>query len=63
VQLPTPSAEAFAQAALRHGVAVATAPALSPSTLHADRVRLSFSGPHELLEEGVRRLAETWNAG
>ena len=60
VQLPTPTAEAFAQAALRHGVAVATAPALSPSTRHTDRLRLSFSGPPELLEEGVRRLAETW---
>jgi DNA-binding transcriptional MocR family regulator len=60
VQLPTPTAETFAQAALRHGVAVATAPALSPSTRHTDRLRLSFSGPPELLEEGVRRLAETW---
>lgn len=62
-QLPTPTAEAFAQAALRHGVAVATAPALSPSTRHVDRLRLSFSGPPEELVEGVRRLAETWNAG
>jgi DNA-binding transcriptional MocR family regulator len=60
VQLPTPTAEAFAQEALRHGVAVATAPALSPSTRHTDRLRLSFSGPPELLDEGVRRLAETW---
>jgi DNA-binding transcriptional MocR family regulator len=59
VRLPAPTAEAFAQAALRNGVAVATAPALSPSTRHADRLRLSFSGPPELLEEGVRRLAET----
>jgi len=62
VRLPTPTAENFAQAALRHGVAVATAPALSPSTRHVDRLRLSFSGPPELLEEGVRRLARTWNA-
>jgi DNA-binding transcriptional MocR family regulator len=60
VRLPTPTAEAFAQEALRHGVAVATAPALSPSKHHTDRLRLSFSGPSELLEEGVRRLAETW---
>jgi DNA-binding transcriptional MocR family regulator len=59
VRLPTPTAESFAQEALRQGVAVATAPALSPSTRHADRLRLSFSGPPELLEEGVRRLAET----
>lgn len=63
VQLPSPTAERFAQAALRHGVAVATAPALSPSTRHVDRLRLSFSGPPALLEEGVHRLAQTWNAG
>jgi DNA-binding transcriptional MocR family regulator len=60
VRLPTPTAEAFAQAALRNGVAVATAPALSPSHRHADRLRLSFSGPPALLEEGVLRLAYAW---
>ncbi|MEY2424181.1 MAG: hypothetical protein QOI95_4248 [Acidimicrobiaceae bacterium] len=60
VRLPTPTAETFAQAALRQGVAVATAPALSPSTRHTDRLRLSFSGPPEQLEEGVARLATTW---
>jgi len=60
IRLPAPNAEAFAQAALRHGVAVATAPALSPSNGHADRLRLSFSGPPALLEEGVRRLADAW---
>ncbi|MEY2453199.1 MAG: hypothetical protein QOD92_2773 [Acidimicrobiaceae bacterium] len=60
VRLPIPTAEAFAQAALRHGVAVATAPALSPSTRHTNRLRLSFSGPPDQLEEGVRRLADAW---
>ena len=60
VRLPTPTAEAFAQSALRHGVAVATATPLSPTTRHADRLRLSFSGPPELLREGVQRLAEAW---
>jgi len=57
VRLPTPTAETFAQAALRHGVAVATAPALSPSPAHPDRIRLSFSGPPVELVEGVKRLA------
>jgi len=56
-RLPHTDAESFAQAALRHGVAISTAPALSPSTAHSDRVRLSFSGPPADLEEGVRRLA------
>ena len=59
VQLPTPTAERFAQAALRHGVAVATAPALSPNA-HPDRLRLSFSGPPDELVEGVNRLASAW---
>lgn len=65
VQLPTPTAEAFAQAALRHGVAVATAPPLfaQPGPGAADRLRLSFSLRPDLLEEGVRRLAAAWKAG
>jgi DNA-binding transcriptional MocR family regulator len=62
VQLPAPVAEPFAQVALRAGVAVATAEALSPSTLHGDRLRLSFSSPGDVLVEGVRRLAKGWRA-
>ena len=62
VRLPSDSAEAFAQVALRHGVAVATAPALSPSDRHRDRIRLSFSGPGPLIEEGAGRLAGAWRA-
>ena len=61
VQLPNPVAEVFAQTALRHGVAVATAPALSPSDVHRDRLRLSFSGPPAELVEGVKRLAIAWS--
>ena len=54
-------AQAFAQSSLRHGVAVATAEALSAHPeRHADRLRLSFSPPPETLEEGVRRLAAAW---
>jgi DNA-binding transcriptional MocR family regulator len=62
VRLPSPVAERFAQAALRDGVAVATAEALSPSSAHPDRIRLSFSAPPAELEEGVARLAATWRA-
>ena len=61
VQLPSPTGEVFAQTALRHGVAVATAPALSPSAAHPDRIRLSFNGPHAELVEGVNRLARAWS--
>lgn len=54
-------AGAFAQTALRHGVAVATAEALSAHPeRHADHLRLSFSAPPVVLTEGVRRLAEAW---
>lgn len=63
VRLPRPVAEPFAQAALRDGVAVATAEALSPSSEHLDRIRLSFSTEEDQLVEGVARLAATWAGG
>lgn len=62
VRLPHDDADAFAQSALRHGVAVATAPALSPSTRHRDRLRLAFSAPAPELRRGAGRLAEAWRA-
>ena len=62
VRIPAASSEAFAQHALRYDVAVATPGALSPSNEHADRLRLSFAGPPDELEEGVRRLASAWSA-
>jgi DNA-binding transcriptional MocR family regulator len=61
VRLPRPVARPFAQVALRHGVAVATAESLSPSGAHPDRVRLSFAAPADVVEEGVRRLARAWD--
>ncbi len=60
VRLPEASAENFAQVALRHGVAVATSRALSVSGDHGDRIRISFSGPPDVLGEGVSRLAAAW---
>lgn len=60
VRLPGPVAGSFAQVALRHGVAVATADALSPTGAHADRIRLSFAGAPDDLREGVKRLATAW---
>ena len=64
VRLPRPVASSFAQAALRAGVAVATAEALSPGAApaHPDRLRLSFSGPEAEISLGVERLAEAWTA-
>ena len=62
VRLPRPVAEPFAQAALRHGVAVATAAALSPDAGDQHHLRLSFSAPPAELTEGVARLATAWSA-
>ena len=62
VRLPAPVADAFAQVALRHGVAVATADALSVTGAHRDRLRLSFAGPPDELREGVARLAAAWRS-
>jgi DNA-binding transcriptional MocR family regulator len=60
VRVPTANAAAFAQHALRHGVAVAAADAVSPSGAYPDRLRLAFAAPPEELREGVRRLAAAW---
>lgn len=62
VQLPLPIARPFAELALRHGVAVATADALSSTDGHADRIRLSFARPDADLRLGVDRLAAAWSA-
>jgi DNA-binding transcriptional MocR family regulator len=62
VCLPGMAGEVFAHIALRHGVAVATARALSASGGYEDHIRLSFSGPPDALVEGVNRLATAWKA-
>jgi DNA-binding transcriptional MocR family regulator len=59
-RLPGADATAFAQAALRHGVAVAAQGPCSCSGEHPDRLRLSFAPPIPDLVEGVRRLATAW---
>jgi DNA-binding transcriptional MocR family regulator len=62
VQLPSPVARSFGELALRHGVAVATADAVSSTGGHADRIRLSFAPPAAELRLGVDRLAAAWSA-
>lgn len=62
VQLPLPIARPFAETALRHGVAVATADALSSTQDHPDRIRLSFARPDADLRLGVDRLAAAWSS-
>lgn len=60
VRLPRPVARPFAEVAVRHGVAVATADALSLTGQHAHHIRLSFAPPADDLRRGVDRLALAW---
>lgn len=60
IALPAGGAAAFAQVALRHGVAVTPGAAASPDGSFPERIRLCFGPPPPVLEEGVRRLAAAW---
>jgi len=61
VPLPSGSAAAFAQVALRHGVAVAPGGASSPDQDFPDCARVCFGPAPPLLEEAARRLAAAWS--
>ena len=61
VPLPSGSAAAFAQLALRHAVAVAPGGASSPDQDFPDCVRVCFGPAPALLEEAARRLAAAWS--
>jgi DNA-binding transcriptional MocR family regulator len=62
VRLPGDAdATAFAQVALRHGVAVATQAPLSCSGRHPSQIRLSFSPTPEALTTAAHRLAIAWD--
>lgn len=60
VQLPAPVAARFADVALGHGVAVATADGLSLTGRHRDRLRLTFAVDEPDLRAAVPRLARAW---
>ncbi len=62
VKLPRGDAGAFAQLALRHGVAVVPGPLTSPSGGCADQLRLPFVLEAKPMREGVQRLARSWEA-
>lgn len=62
IELPTPSAEALSQQAVRHGVTVATGGSAVVDGDGASFVRLCFDRPESQLREGIRRLAEAWEA-
>lgn len=60
VQLPYGDGTSFAQAAIRHGVAVLPGAGLDVTGASEDRIRLHFRLPSEIQAEAVRRLAEAW---
>jgi DNA-binding transcriptional MocR family regulator len=61
-RLPRGDGTSFAQAALRHGVAVLPGSGLDVSGASQACVRLHFLARPEVLTEAVRRLAEAWRA-
>ncbi|MGV9778635.1 aminotransferase-like domain-containing protein [Streptosporangium sp. NPDC003464] len=61
VRLPHGDADAFAQVALRHRVAVAPGRSFDPSGGHGDHLRLPFLFSEETLTESVARLAAAWH--
>lgn len=60
MRLPRGSARGLATVALRHGVRIATGPALSPGETFDDHVRLPFTLAEPRLVEGLHRLAAAW---
>jgi DNA-binding transcriptional MocR family regulator len=58
---PTGSGAAFAQAALRHGVAVVPGGASSPDGAFPEYVRLCYGPGPPMLEEAAHRLASAWS--
>ena len=61
LQLPFGDAGAFAQVALRHGVAVVPGAMMSISGGHTDRIRLTYADAAQL-PEGIARLGAAWRA-
>lgn len=62
VRLPAGDASAYAQVALRHGVAVLPGDSLTVDGSGAAHLRIPFTTTPELLTESVTRLARAWRA-
>jgi DNA-binding transcriptional MocR family regulator len=61
IKLPRGSARGLAPIAVRHGVRIATGPALSPAETFDDYIRVPYTLPEPMLIEGMCRLAAAWN--
>jgi DNA-binding transcriptional MocR family regulator len=62
VELPSGSASAYAQVALRFGVEVIPGDQMSPTGDDRRKLRLPYSAEPPVLEETMRRLARAWDA-
>ena len=62
IRLPRGDANAFAQVALRHGVAVVPGSLASPDGGCADRLRIPYVLEGEPMREGIERLARAWES-
>jgi DNA-binding transcriptional MocR family regulator len=60
ITIPQGNADEFAEVATRHGVAIVPGPSLSVDDGNRRSLRLVFTRPPHVLEEGVRRLAIAW---
>jgi DNA-binding transcriptional MocR family regulator len=60
IRIPSGTAAAYAQVALRHGVEVIPGEIMSPAADHRDHMRVPFTAEPPVLEETVRRLAAAW---
>ncbi len=58
--IPQGNADEFAEVAARYGVAVVPGPSLSVDDGNRRSLRIVFSRPQPVIEEGVRRLAVAW---
>lgn len=62
VELPSGSASAFTQMALRFGVEVIPGDQMSPTGDDRRKLRLPYTAEPPVLEETIRRLAQAWDA-
>jgi DNA-binding transcriptional MocR family regulator len=62
IRLPRGSARGLAVIAVRHGVRIATGPALSPGETFDDYIRVPYTLPESQLVEGLCRLAAAWES-
>lgn len=62
VQLPCPDSQEFAQMALRHGTLITPGISMSVDGSHTSYLRLPYFLDQDVLEEGVMRLKDAWEA-